>query len=937
MSQDSLTTEEAKKANIDELLSKLSADKGGLSSSEAEKRLVQYGPNEIQEKKVNPLLKFLHYFWGPIPWMIEAAVVMSAVIQRWPDFAIILTLLMVNAVVGSWQEHKADNAIELLKKRLALKARVQRDGKWQDMPAEKLVPGDIVRLRLGDIIPADVKIIEGDYLLTDESALTGESLPVEKHLSDIGYASSIVKQGEMNALVVNTGAKTFFGKTAKLVEIAKTPSHFQKAISKIGDYLIFLSIGLVAVIVIVSVFRGQNILDIIQFALILTVAGIPAALPAVLSVTMAVGAIALARKEAIVSKLVAIEEMASMDVLCSDKTGTITKNALTMGGAKPFGGFSENDVLLFSALASREEDKDPIDEAILTKTKSTTDIAAKIEHMKVTGFKPFDPVIKRTEATVQDEDGSQFKVTKGAPQAILALIEDKKAINSKLTEDVNEFAKKGYRALGVARTDKENKWQFTGLIGLFDPPREDSAETIKTAQSMGVSVKMVTGDHIAIAKEISSQVNLGNDIVLPATFLDKPDNEAQRVVEEAEGFAEVFPEHKYRIVELLQEKGHVVGMTGDGVNDAPALKKANAGIAVEGATDAAKSAAAIVLTKPGLSVIIDAIKESRKIFQRMTNYSTYRIAETIRVLLFMTASIVIFQFYPVTALMLVLLALLNDLPIMTIAYDNVKYSDKPEKWDMRSLLGIATFLGIIGVFSTFGILYIGLVGLKLNPLVLQSFIYLKLSVAGHLTVFVARTKGHFWSVKPAKPLLFAVIATQLAATIITVYGILLPAMGWGLAALVWGYALLLFVMTDFTKVRLYKLLNREGGKVERDEAANILKTVTPDDAFTFYRDYGQPLGVTSKSLDELAASMKTIEPSSIKFHVEEGDFENWFTMLGDKMLAVQVAALRDKKISPDKLRKKVSLMVNKRVEQLHKIASSNGSSAQTPPSRPVKS
>ena len=810
MDQNSLTTEEAKKADNDELLKKLSANQNGLSSSEAEKRLQQYGPNEIQEKKVNPLLKFLRYFWGPIPWMIEAAVIMSAVIQRWPDFAIILTLLMVNAIVGSWQERKAGNAIELLKKRLALKARVLRDGKWQGIPAEKLVPGDIVRLRLGDIIPADVKLLDGDYLLTDESALTGESLPVEKHISDIGYASSIVKQGEMNALVVNTAGKTFFGKTAKLVEQAQTPSHFQKAISKIGDYLIFLAIGLVIIILLVSIFRGQNILDIIQFALILTVAGIPAALPAVLSVTMAVGAIALARKEAIVSKLVAIEEMASMDVLCSDKTGTITKNALTLGGTKPYAEFKENDLLLFSALASREEDQDPIDLAILTKTKSTPAISDTIEHLKVTSFKPFDPVIKRTEATVQGDDGSQFKVTKGAPQAILALIENKKSISNKLTGDVNEFAKKGYRALGVARTDKENKWQFAGLIGLFDPPREDSAQTIKTAQSMGVNVKMVTGDHIAIAKEISSQVNLGNNIVLPAAFLDKSDSQAKSIVEEAQGFAEVFPEHKYRIVELLQEKGHIVGMTGDGVNDAPALKKANAGIAVEGATDAAKSAAAIVLTKPGLSVIIDAIKESRKIFQRMTNYCTYRIAETIRILLFLTASIVIFNFFPITALMLVLLALLNDLPIMTIAYDNVKYSDKPEKWDMRTLLGIATFLGIIGVFSTFGILYIGLVVLKLNLLVLQSFIYLKLAVAGNMTVFVARTKGHFWSVKPAKQLLFASIAVQLTAILITVYGILLPAMGWGLAVLVWGYAFTFFFITDLAKVRLYKLLDHTG-------------------------------------------------------------------------------------------------------------------------------
>jgi H+-transporting ATPase len=747
--------------------------------------------------------------------MIEAAVVMSAVIQRWPDFGIILTLLMVNAIVGFWQEHKAGNAIELLKQRLAIKARVLRDGKWQEMPAGKLVPGDIARLRLGDIIPADVKLIDGDYLLTDESALTGESLPVEKHFSDVGYASSIVKQGEMNALVVNTGTRTFFGKTTTLVEEAKTTSHFQRAISKIGDYLILLAISLVIVIFLVSIFRGQNILEIIQFSLILTVASIPAALPAVLSVTMAIGAMALAKKEAIVSKLVSIEEMAGMDVLCSDKTGTITKNMLTLGGTKPYAKFTENEVLLFSALASREEDQDPIDIAILTKTKSTPAIEDSINRIKVTSFKPFDPVVKRTEATVQGEDGSQFNVAKGAPQAILALVEDKKSINDKLPEDVNEFAEKGYRALGVARTDNDNRWQFAGLIALFDPPREDSAETIKTAQSMGVSVKMVTGDHIAIAKEISSQVNLGNNIVLPSSFLDRPDSEAQRVVEEAEGFAQVFPEHKYRIVELLQSKGHIVGMTGDGVNDAPALKKANAGIAVEGATDAAKSAADLVLTKPGLSVIIDAIKESRKIFQRMTNYGTYRIAETIRVLLFMTASIVIFQFYPVTALMLVLLALLNDLPIMTIAYDNVKYSDKPEKWNMRTLLGIATFLGIIGVFSTFGIFYIGLMVLKLNPLVLQSFIYLKLSVAGHLTVFVARTKGPFWSVKPAKPLLFAVIVTQLVATLITVYGILLPAMGWGLALLVWGYALSLFIVTDFAKVRLYKLLDHTGIKFHR--------------------------------------------------------------------------------------------------------------------------
>jgi H+-transporting ATPase len=811
----SLSTEEAKKAEITELLDKLSASKGGLSSSEAKDRLQKYGPNEIPEKKVNPIVKFLGYFWGPIPWMIEAAVIMSAVIQHWPDFWIILMLLMLNAVVGFWQEHKADNAIELLKQKLAPTAKVLRDGKWTEKPAQELVPSDIVRVRLGDIIPADIKLLGGDYLQVDESALTGESLPVEKHTSDVAYSGSIVRQGEMDALVVTTGMNTYFGKTTKLVEEAKTGSHFQKAILKIGDYLIALAVTLVIIIFIISAFRHESLLTTVQFALVLTVAAIPAALPAVLSVTMAIGAIALAKKEAIVSKLVAIEEMAGMDVLCSDKTGTITKNELTIGKIEPLEEFEENDVLLFATLASREEDRDPIDVAIINETNAIQEIAITLGSYEITNFKPFDPVSKRTEATVKDAKGNSYTVAKGAPQVILSFVINKDAIADRINRYVDDFAARGYRALGVAKGDEKGNWQYVGLIGLYDPPREDSAETIETAESMGIDVKMVTGDHIAIGKEIAQQVNLGTNILPASSFVEVSDSEAQSIIEKADGFAQVFPEHKFRIVKLLQSEEHIVGMTGDGVNDAPALKEADTGIAVAGATDAAKSAADIVLTKPGLSVIIDAIKQSRQIFQRMNNYSIYRIAETIRVLLFITLSIIIFQFYPVTALMIVLLAILNDLPIITIAYDNVKYSKKPEKWNIYMILGIATILGIIGVFSTFGVLYIGQEVLNLNREILQSFIYLKLSVAGHLTVFVARTKGHFWSIKPAKPLLLAVILTQFTATLITVYGFLLPAMGWSLALLVWGYALALFVITDFIKVRLYKLLNHTGIRFHR--------------------------------------------------------------------------------------------------------------------------
>ena len=803
-------TERAKKASINELYESLSSTRNGLSASEADIRLREMGPNEIPEEKINPLIKFVRYFWGPIPWMIEAAAVMSILIHHMEDFWIISALLLLNAVVGFWQEHKADNAIELLKQKLAPTAKVLRDSTWREVPARNLVPGDVVRVRLGDIVPADIKLIDGDYLEVDESALTGESLPVEKHVSDVAYSGSVISQGEMDALVVATGMSTYFGKTAKLVEEARTESHFQKAIIKIGDYLIALAAALVAVIFLVSLYRHESMLETIQFALVLTVAAIPAALPAVLSVTLAIGATALAKKEAIVSKLVSIEEMAGMDVLCSDKTGTITKNELTIGEVTVFGKFREDELLLFGALASREEDKDPIDSAIIAHAKLNEEVIDSINSFKVTKFKPFDPVSKRTEVTLVDRDCHTFKVTKGAPQVILSLVTDRDAITVDVDEAVDSLAARGYRALGVARTDADNDWHFVGLLSFYDPPREDSGETIKTAQSMGVTVKMVTGDHVAIAKEIAAQVNLGTSITEALTLLDKSDSKAQRIVEQADGFAQVFPEHKFRIVELLQVGGHIVGMTGDGINDAPALKKADAGVAVAGATDAAKSAADIVLTSPGLSVIIDAIKESRKIFQRMTNYAIYRMAETIRVLLFITFSIIVFQFYPVTALMIVLLALLNDFPIMTIAYDNVRYSDEPEKWNMRIILGISTMLGIIGVMSSFGVFYMGYEILHLSREVLQSFIYLKLSVAGHLTVFAARTRGHFWSVRPSKPLFGAVVTTQLIATLIVVYGFLLPAMGWKLAFFIWGYALILFVVTDFIKVHLYKLLDHTG-------------------------------------------------------------------------------------------------------------------------------
>ena len=817
MKKEILNSDELKKLTTEEIFKKFETSDKGLSDSSVKERIELYGYNEIAEKKVNPILKFLSYFWGPIPWMIEVAAILSAIINHWEDFWIIFALLLLNAVVGFWQEYKADDAISLLKQKLALNARVKRDGKWSTLAARELVPGDVVRVRLGDVVPADIKLFSGDYLSIDESALTGESLPVDKHKEDLAYSGSIIKQGEMDGLVVATGLNTFFGKTAKLVEEAKTISHFQKAVIKIGHYLIVLAAFMIAIIFIVSFYRHEPFFDTLQFALVLTIAAIPVALPAVLSVTMAVGASILAKKKAIVSKLVAIEEMAGMDILCSDKTGTITKNELTLDEVKAFEKYSSNDVLLFASLASREEDKDPIDSAIIDKTKTVKGLLDKLASYQIKEFKPFDPVIKRSEATVSDPGNKTFKITKGAPQVILALIEgaEKEKTSEVINKQIDEFASKGFRTLGTAKTNDSGKWEYVGLIPLFDPPRDDSAKTIKTALDMGVQVKMITGDHTAIAKQIAQKVNLKTNIQEASAFLDKPDKEAIKIIESADGFAQVFPEHKYKIVDLLQESKHIVGMTGDGVNDSPALKKADAGIAVAGATDAAKSAADIVLTLPGLSVIIDALKESRKIFQRMNSYAIYRIAETIRVLFFITLAIIVFNFYPVTAIMIVLLALFNDAPIMAIAYDNVRYSKAPEKWNMRVVLSMATFLGLIGVVSSFGIFYIGQEVLHLSKETVQTFIFLKLAVAGHLTIFLTRTRGPFWSFKPSATMFWAAVITKILATFVAVYGWFITPISWNLALFVWGYALVAFLITDFLKVKIYKVIDHQDIKFKK--------------------------------------------------------------------------------------------------------------------------
>jgi H+-transporting ATPase len=771
----------------------------GLSSDEAAERLERDGPNELTEEEHPFLLRLLSHWWGPMPWMIEAALALSLVTRHWADAAIIAVLLVLNGAVSFWEEYQAGNAIEALKERLATEALVRRNGRWMTVDARGIVVGDIVGLRLGDLVPADVRVLKGSELEVDQSALTGESLPVTRGPGGLCFSGSVVSLGESQAVVVGTGARTYFARTARLVQEAGAVSHFQTAVLRIARYLIVMALALVAVILVTGLLRGNPWAELLQFALVVTVASIPVALPAVLSVTMAVGAAELARRDAVVSRLAAVEELGGVDVLCSDKTGTLTQNRLRAGDPVPAPGIAADDVLRWAALASSTGTRDVIDRAVTSAAERVGPLSGCV----VEDLRPFDPVHKRSEATVRMPDGSIARVTKGAPQVVLALLdtEDPKTTGAaeQAVRVVDGFAAVGSRSLAVARTEGTDLWRLVGVLPLADPPREDSRATVEAARDLGVDLKMVTGDQMAIAREVAGKLGLGTEM-FGASELERDDADGLAdTVEEADGFCEVFPEHKYRIVKMLQSRGHLVAMTGDGVNDAPALKQADAGIAVQGATDAARA---------GLSVVVQAIRTSREIFERMTSYAIYRITETIRVLLFVTLSIVVFDVFPVTAMMIVLLALLNDGAIMAIAYDNATASDEPVRWRMRSVLAVATTLGLAGLVATFVLFALATSLFDLDRGQVQTLIYLKLSVAGHLTIFLTRTRGRFWTSRPSNLLLAAVLGTQAIATLVAVNGLLVPAIGWAWAGFVWAYALVWFLVNDQVKVLTYDVLDR---------------------------------------------------------------------------------------------------------------------------------
>ncbi|KAG5523251.1 hypothetical protein RHGRI_035168 [Rhododendron griersonianum] len=844
MADKSISLEEIKNENVDlehipvdEVFEQLKCTREGLTSEEGQQRLQIFGPNKLEEKKESKFLKFLGFMWNPLSWVMELAAIMAIALANgggeppdWQDFIGIIALLFINSTISFIEENNAGNAAAALMAGLAPKTKVLRDGRWMEHEASILVPGDIVSIKLGDIIPADARLLEGDPLKIDQSALTGESLPVTKHPSQEVFSGSTCKQGEIEAIVIATGVHTFFGKAAHLVDSTNQVGHFQKVLTAIGNFCICsIAVGILIELIVMYPIQHRKYRDGINNLLVLLIGGIPIAMPTVLSVTMAIGSHRLSQQGAITKRMTAIEEMAGMDVLCSDKTGTLTLNKLTVD--KTIIEVFTKDVdketaVILAARASRVENQDAIDACIVGMLADPKEARAGITEVH---FLPFNPVDKRTAITYIDSNGNWHRASKGAPEQIIELCQVTTDIKRKAHDIIDKFADRGLRSLAVAQQTVPEKtkesaggpWVFVGLLPLFDPPRHDSAETIRQALKLGVNVKMITGDQLAIAKETGRRLGMGTNMYPSSTLLGQTRDETtanlpvEELIEMADGFAGVFPEHKYEIVKKLQDRKHICGMTGDGVNDAPALKKADIGIAVADATDAARSASDIVLTEPGLSVIVCAVLTSRAIFQRMKNYTIYAVSITIRIVLgFMLIALIWkFDFSP---FMILIIAILNDGTIMTIAKDKVKPSPMPDSWKLRE------------IFAT-GIVLFHVRSIRHDPRQLTSALYLQVSIVSQALIFVTRSRGCSYFERPGLLLVSAFILAQLVATLIAVYSnwsfANIRGIGWGWAGVIWLYSIIFYVPLDFFKFFIrYALSGRAWDTLLQNKTAFTTKT-----------------------------------------------------------------------------------------------------------------
>jgi H+-transporting ATPase len=767
------STNEYRKISVEETIRLLETSPNGLTETEAQERIDRFGRNQVVEKQKNPALDFLSHYWGPMPWLLESAMALSYILGHYLELVIVFVLLTINAIIGFLHTRSSRKALDLLKKRLAVKARVLRDGQWVVRDARELVPGDTIGIGLGDLAPADAKLLGDGEVSVDQSALTGESLPVTVRESGIVYSSSVIKRGEAKCIVVNTGANTYFGKTAELVRMAKPVSHQEQIMMAVVKYSMYMSLAALIIVVADATLVHADILSMLDIALTFLLGAVPVALPAVFAVVLSIGSIELAKKGALVTRLDSIEDAASMDLLCLDKTGTITQNKLSVSDPISFQGFGKDDVALMASLASREETKDVIDLTIIEYAR-----AAGIDSSayKQVSFTPFEPATKRSEATIEGR-GERFKVTKGAPQVIISICRlMSEETRTQANETVEALSQKGYRTIAVATSESEalDNFRLVGLLPLADHPRPDSKTMILELKTLGVKPKMLTGDNIAVAKEIAHQVSIGDKMYRMTNLSALSEADQVRILDENDGFAEIYPEDKYRIVKLLQSRGHIVGMTGDGVNDAPALKQAEVGIAVSDSTDVAKASASIVLTELGTHQIIEAIKTSRQIYQRMLTWVINKVTKVVQFVGLLVLGYFWLQAALVSVLGMVLVVFANDFVTMSLATDNVKYTSSPNLWNVKNITLASLAIGLLlvagGTFAVWiGIEYFGLKGTEL-----QSYVMLMLVFTSQFRPYIARERRRCWSSRPGRELLVATVATVLGFALLGVYGIIVP-------------------------------------------------------------------------------------------------------------------------------------------------------------------
>jgi len=779
----------------------------GLTHAEVDTRRKAHGYNEVAEQKSHPVLLFLGKFWGISAWMLEMIMVLSAILGKYSDLAIVSALLVVNAVLSFMQEHRAAGVVETLRRRLQVSARVLREAIWQVIPARELVPGDIIRVRSGDIIPADVKLLTG-ALSIDQSALTGESKDADKTPSEVLSSGSVVRRGEGNGVVILTGAKTYFGRTTELVQEAHPKLHIEAVVAKVVRWLFVIVGALLGLVIALSLIRHVALLEMIPLMLVLLMSAVPVALPVMFTVSMAVGAKELAKRGVLVTRLSATEDAATMDVLCVDKTGTITMNQLAVTGVIPLEHATESDVLFAAALASQESNQDPIDLAFLAAAKERH-VFDHSDAVTPVSFAPFDATNRRTEAGVE-QNGQRLRVMKGAVRTVAEACGLQTPAIEALEARVSESALKGYRTLAVARGSETGTPALLGLVTLFDPPRSDAKQLIATLRDLGVSVKMLTGDALAVASEIAQGVGLSNiqrvsDLKAASA---RTGNEAVDLLADADGFAEVYPEDKYIVVQHLQAAGHVTGMTGDGVNDAPALRQAEVGIAVSTATDVAKGAASVVLTEPGLTNIVALVEQGRTIYQRILTWIINKISRTILKAAFVAIAFVVTGKFVVSAFAMLLLVFMTDFAKIALATDHVRPSNKPETWNIGGFITVSVVLGVTMVSEALLLLWIGWsrFGLATNDNALYTFSFQTLLYMAAFSIVSARERRWFWATRPGKTLISALAADVLIGTVLTFVG--LP----GLTPLPWWQTLAIFayamvaclVVNDAIKVAMIK-------------------------------------------------------------------------------------------------------------------------------------